>query len=264
YAGVCDCLFKFAGKSVIQLDDSAMNQLLAENDHHGDVYTFALPQAGENFCFALKRTQVTQNRLLLDQDHLDIPRGKATLITGANGVGKTSLFSALTKMIPYSGSLTYREKEIRRQTARTYLRRVGQIFQTASDQFINITVKDEIALSKKQRTGSFFTDQKIKEALADLELDALLDHVVYSLSGGQQKKLQILLMLIADLDVLLIDEPLSGLDHESLSQVMTWLKESQKQRGQTLLIISHELAGLADWCDYHLVFKNRRLTYVDK
>ena len=71
-------------------------------------------------------------------------------------------------------------------------------------------------------------------------------------------------MLISSQKVLLIDEPLSGLDHESAQKVMHLLHESQKQRHQTLLIISHELTNLADWCDYHLIFSNHYLTYSNK
>lgn len=100
--------------------------------------------------------------------------------------------------------------------------------------------------------------------MSSLELDSLLDHVVYSLSGGQQKKLQILLMLISDQDVLLIDEPLNGLDADSAVKVMSLLRESQKARKQTLLIISHELRNLADWCDFHLIFKDQHLAYTNK
>lgn len=262
YQSVCDCLFEFKDHNVKQLDPAAKKQLLQTSVQKND-YSFALPQ-NEAACFTLTKTQLTQNRLLLDQDQLNIITGKTTLITGANGVGKTSLFNALTKMLPYSGSLTYHNREIRQQKTRKYLLHVAQIFQNATDQFLSVTVQDEINLSKKQRTNDFFTDQKIKEVLTDLDLDQHLDQVVYSLSGGQQKKLQILLMLIADQDVLLIDEPLSGLDHLSSQKVMHLLRQSQKERGQTLLIISHELDGLADWCDYHLVFADKQLHYVTK
>ncbi|WEV38763.1 ABC transporter ATP-binding protein [Lactobacillus sp. ESL0680] len=262
YQSVCDCLFEFKDHNVKQLDPAAKKQLLQTSMQKNN-YSFALPQ-NEAACFTLNKTQLTQNRLLLDQNQLNIIAGKTTLITGANGVGKTSLFNALTKMLPYSGSLTYRNREIRQQKTRKYLLHVAQIFQNATDQFLSVTVQDEINLSKKQRTNDFFTDQKIKEVLTDLGLDQHLDQVVYSLSGGQQKKLQILLMLIADQDVLLIDEPLSGLDHLSSQKVMHLLRQSQKERGQTLLIISHELDGLADWCDYHLVFADKQLHYVTK
>ena len=263
YEGHCDNLFQFQGKDLVQLSASEKEKLLQKNTESVS-YTFAIPNDDKEICFKLKNTEITQNRLLLQQEHLNIFSGKTTLITGANGVGKTSLFNALTKMIPYAGSLTYHKQEISKLSARKYLLKVGQIFQNATDQFINVSVADEINLSKKQRTNNYFTDDRINEALATLKLDSLLDHVVYSLSGGQQKKLQILLMLISDQDVLLIDEPLNGLDADSANKVMALLKESQKARSQTLLIISHELRNLADWCDYHLSFKDQHLTYVNK
>ena len=262
YENICDYLFQFKRDNVTLLDEASKNELLHDSQQE-HTYTFALPE-NETPCFVLTNAQVEQNRILLKQDHLNIIAGKTTLITGANGVGKTSLFNVLTKMLPYRGSITYDKREIRNQTTRKYLLEVGQIFQTATDQFIAVSVEDEIKLSLKQAKDSYFTEEKIAEMLDYLDLSQTKDQVVYSLSGGQQKKLQILLMLISSQKVLLIDEPLSGLDHESAQKVMHLLHESQKQRHQTLLIISHELTNLADWCDYHLVFSNHYLTYSNK
>ena len=262
YENICDYLFQFKRNNVTLLDEANKNELLHDSQQE-HTYTFALPE-NETPCFVLTNAQVEQNRILLKQDHLNIIAGKTTLITGANGVGKTSLFNVLTKMLPYRGSVTYDKREIRNQTTRKYLLEVGQIFQTATDQFIAVSVEDEIKLSLKQAKDSYFTEEKIAEMLDYLDLSQTKDQVVYSLSGGQQKKLQILLMLISSQKVLLIDEPLSGLDHESAQKVMNLLHESQKQRHQTLLIISHELTNLADWCDYHLVFSNHYLTYSNK
>ena len=262
YENICDYLFQFKRDNVTLLDEASKNELLHDSQQE-HTYTFALPE-NETPCFVLTNAQVEQNRILLKQDHLNIIAGKTTLITGANGVGKTSLFNVLTKMLPYRGSVTYDKREIRNQTTRKYLLEVGQIFQTATDQFIAVSVEDEIKLSLKQAKDSYFTEEKIAEMLDYLDLNQTKDQVVYSLSGGQQKKLQILLMLISSQKVLLIDEPLSGLDYESAQKVMNLLHESQKQRHQTLLIISHELTNLADWCDYHLVFSNHYLTYSNK
>ncbi|WEV70958.1 ABC transporter ATP-binding protein [Lactobacillus sp. ESL0785] len=263
YRNICDHLFQFKKQQVFEVSPTYKQQLL-DVEQQQSSYSFTLPAPSENICFNLTQTELIHRRCLLQQDNLKIIAGKTTLITGANGVGKTSLFNALTKMMPYNGSLTYHGNELRHLKTRKYLLHVAQIFQNARDQFLSVTVNDELALSKKQRTNHYFTDAKIAQALDYLELDNHLDQVVYSLSGGQQKKLQILLMLIADQDVLLIDEPLNGLDHLSSQKVMHLLKESQKNRGQTLLIISHELTGLADWCDYHLVFANQQLTYTTK
>lgn len=96
-----------------------------------------------------------------------------------------------------------------------------------------------------------------------LNLDTHLNQIVYSLSGGQQKKLQILLMLLSGHDVLLFDEPLSGLDKNSSEIVLQLIRETQKELHQTILIISHQLQEMDKWCDYHLVFANQQLTYVE-
>jgi energy-coupling factor transport system ATP-binding protein len=262
YQNICDNIFQFQKKVITKLSATAKDNLLQKNKDKKN-YHFALPQ-NEQPCFTLTNTKISENRLLLNQKHLQIMAGKTTLITGANGIGKTSLFNALSKMLPYDGSLTYYDHEISQLSTRKYLRQVGQVFQKASDQFINISVADELNLSKKSPNNHFFTDPEINKALIALELDQTLDQVVYSLSGGQQKKLQILLMIIASQAVLLLDEPLSGLDNHSAKQIINLLKENQARQGQTLVIITHDLTNIAKWCDYHLVFKNQQLTYVTK
>ena len=166
-------------------------------------------------------------------------------------------------MIPYTGNFAYLNKEIAQISARKYLTQVAQIFQKASDQFLAVTVKDELELSKKDR-NLFFTEEKVNEWLDKLGLAKHLDQVVYSLSGGQQKKLQILLMLMTKHQVLLIDEPLSGLDHNSVKLVLELMRESQKKLHQTLFIISHQIDELAEFCDYRLILADQRLKYVER
>lgn len=261
YENICDHLYEFEGKTVKELSVNERNHLFKQNKQiHERSYSFALPSGKP--IFKLNKAQIKQNRLLLKQDSLKL-YNKTTLITGSNGVGKTSLFKAMTKMIPYTGSFLYLDHELAKISDRRYLSQVAQIFQNAGDQFLTVTVKDELELSKKDR-NSFFTDQKIDEWVKKLDLEAHLDQVVYSLSGGQQKKLQILLMLMTKHKVLLIDEPLSGLDHESINLILSLLQESQTGLGQTFLIISHQISELAQFCDYHLVFADQQLKYVEE
>ncbi|WP_308557826.1 ABC transporter ATP-binding protein [uncultured Lactobacillus sp.] len=261
YEPVCDNLFQFENKTVQKLSQADKEKIFIQNKKmHAYEYNFAIPTGQP--VFTLKNVQIAQNKLLLDQTNLNI-YSKATLITGPNGVGKTSLFKAMTKMIPYSGQFTYADKEIAKLKSRKYLHQVAQVFQKATDQFLTVTVKDELELSKKDR-NAFFTDEKINEWLDKLDLTSHLDQVVYTLSGGQQKKLQILLMLITKHQVLLIDEPLSGLDHESISLILDLMRESQETLHQTFLIISHQIDELANFCDYRLVFDHQQLKYVEK
>lgn len=261
YENVCDHLFEFKDESVHELSGSEKTTLFVKNKKlHEQEYAFTLPSG--DAVFTLKNTKISQNTLLLNQPCLNI-YNKNTLITGPNGVGKTSLFKAMTKMIPYMGSFSYQGQEIAKLKSRKYLQQVAQIFQKAPDQFLTVTVKDEIELSKKDR-NIFFTDEKIDEWLQKLALSNHLDQVVYTLSGGQQKKLQILLMLMTRHQVLLIDEPLSGLDHDSIKLILELMRESQEKLHQTFLIISHQVNELASFCDYRLVFDDQRLKYVER
>lgn len=258
YENACDHIFQFKKQTIVRLPQQEKQTLLQQAETKQEFH-FALPK-NEEAVFTLKDAQIMQRQILLKQNELNIPRGKTILITGPNGIGKTSFFKALTKMIPYEGNILFNKQEIRNLRSRKYLLHVAQIFQAADDQFLRITVKDEITLSKKIR-NSFFTDERIDQALVKLDLKNHLDQVVYSLSGGQKKKLQILLMLMTKHDALLIDEPLSGLDAVSITQVIDLLKSSQKQLHTTYLIISHQINELAAFCDYHLVFAEQKLHY---
>ncbi|RVU71083.1 MULTISPECIES: ATP-binding cassette domain-containing protein [Lactobacillus] len=260
YGPVCDQVFEFQGPTIVKLNQAQKAALFKPKRV---TLHFPLPSEKETAVFNLNQTKIAQQRTLLAQDQLKIYQGKSTLITGVNGIGKTSFFKALTKMLPYTGHITFNDQEVSGWKAQRYLTHVAQIFQSASDQFLAVTVQDELNLSKKDR-NHYFTDEKIKQALEQLDLTDHLHQVVYSLSGGQQKKLQILLMLMTKHEILLIDEPLAGLDANSVKQVLALMQESQQALQQTFLIISHQIAELSDFCDYHLQFAQRKLQYVSE
>lgn len=207
---------------------------------------------------AIKR----DNYSLLLPTNLGIVKNKTTLLTGPNGVGKSTLLKAIARLLKYEGMINYAGENIQKISPGKYYKHLGLIFQHANDQFLNVTVGEELALGFKTCQNPYFSQQQVNEALAALGLNGREDQVVYSLSGGQKKKLQILLMLMRGQETLLLDEPFTGLDPASLKTVLQLIKASQKEKPQTLLIVSHQLSGLDDFIDYHLTMNHQHLNYV--
>ena len=207
---------------------------------------------------AIKR----ENHSLLLPTNLGIVKNKITLLTGPNGIGKSTLLKAIARLLKYEGKIEYAGENIQKISPGKYYKHLGLIFQHANDQFLNVTVGEELALGFKTCQNPYFNQQQVNEALAALGLNGREDQVVYSLSGGQKKMLQILLMLMRGQETLLLDEPFTGLDPASLKTVLQLIKASQKEKPQTLLIVSHQLSGLDGFIDYHLTMNHQHLNYV--
>ena len=221
---------------------------------------FALPQEKKLASFQMSNLAFGYEKKLVDQKRLLLVQGQATWLTGANGSGKTTFLNVLSKLAPYQGQILYAGKDLSRWSKRKYWGQVGQVFQLSSQQFLTANVQDELALSLKAQQPGFFDQAKSQQLLADFGLTSLQKQSPYLLSGGQQKLLQLACMLLLNRPVLLLDEPLAGLDDQYEQTAAAWLKQAQRA-GQTQLIISHQELPV-DQCAYHLVLKDGRLRYV--
>lgn len=225
-------------------------------------FPVAVPDPGSKAAVTLDHFILQrQNELLIKQEQLIIPQNKITLLTGESGSGKSSFLKALANLIPSQGQITLFDHPQKSFTRRQRGRTVGLMFQNSNDQFLRVTVKEELELSQKNGHHPFFTKEHLQRALQDLGLAALLDRVVYTLSGGQKKKLQLLIMLMMGQPLLLLDEPLSGLDPQSIQQGCQLLQKCQQAFPQTILIISHQFKGIAPLIDYHLQLIDHQLRY---
>ncbi|MGV3089737.1 ABC transporter ATP-binding protein [Lactiplantibacillus argentoratensis] len=195
--------------------------------------SWSAPQRVERPCFQLDHvTLQAGDRQLLVPTTRQLLAQHNTLITGPNGSGKSTLFEALVRLHPYTGEIRYEGTPIDK------LKR------------------------KRYAYGDYFTADRIQTALMQLNLSGRDEQVIYTLSEGQKKKLQILLMLIMQSPVLLMDEPLKGLDLHSINALVALLQTTQAATKQTLIIISHQLTGLMPLIDYQLHFENHHLDWV--
>ena len=181
---------------------------------------------------------------LINGSNFEIPIKSKTLLIGENGSGKSTFFSANFKLAKFKG-------EIKDETKNKLL-----AFQHASDSFLKLTVADEIAFAKK----TVFNKNKmdVEYWMEKFDLVKLLNSSVYTLSGGEQKKLQLLSLLIQNPQAIFLDEPFSGLDQNSVRVVLNLLSEYEG----TLLLISHQFNQLEKFIDYVIKIEDKKIKEI--
>ncbi|MFT8824943.1 MAG: ABC transporter ATP-binding protein [Liquorilactobacillus mali] len=199
-------------------------------------------------------------RPLLSPNSLNIPKGYVGLLSGDNGIGKSTLFAAFSHQKKYSGNILYNGKPSEKIRLRNWARIVANIFQNSSDQFIKLHADEELGFSQSNSLHpEYWTAQRIQDAVNKLDLTHVLKHVNYQLSGGQQKKLQALIILIMSQPIMLFDEPFAGLDLNSLENLLMLIKQTTKDLGLSTLIISHQRRGVVEHIDYELLMDEQTI-----
>lgn len=183
----------------------------------------------------------------LNDISLEIYAGELIFFTGPNGCGKSTLFKLLNGLIfPTKGEYYFDNKKIDKNTlqdnisAKSFHKRIGYIFQNPDVQLFNATVYDEIAFGPRQMNlNEDIIHQRVNELLIYLNIQHLQDRPPYHLSGGEQKKVALAAILALNPDVLMIDEPLNGLDNKTRQWFKDFLIDFIKAN-KTILISTHE------------------------
>lgn len=183
----------------------------------------------------------------LNDISLKIYAGELIFFTGPNGCGKSTLFKLLNGLIfPTKGEYYFDNKKIDKNTlqdnifAKNFHKRIGYIFQNPDVQLFNATVYDEIAFGPRQMNlNEEIIHQRVNELLIYLNIQHLQDRPPYHLSGGEQKKVALAAILALNPDVLMIDEPLNGLDNMTRQWFKDFLLDFIKAN-KTILISTHE------------------------
>lgn len=183
----------------------------------------------------------------LNDISLEIYAGELIFFTGPNGCGKSTLFKLLNGLIfPTKGEYYFDNKKIDKNTlqdnifAKNFHKRIGYIFQNPDVQLFNATVYDEIAFGPRQMNlNEDIIHQRVNELLIYLNIQHLQDRPPYHLSGGEQKKVALAAILALNPDILMIDEPLNGLDNKTRQWFKEFLIDFIKAN-KTILISTHE------------------------
>src|SRR5436190_790749 len=181
---------------------------------------------------------------------LELARGETTSLVGVSGSGKSTLISVLAGlMLPDSGKVVFDGQEITglddSPRARLRARRIGVVLQSGNlipflTAIENVELAIELADGDRAAPGA-------RELLSEVGLRDRLDHPPRRLSGGEAQRVSVAVALANQPDLLLADEVAGELDSSSAEQVMEVIFDAWRERGLTVLFVTHsgELAALA-------------------
>ena len=196
---------------------------------------------------------------------LDVDRGEVVAIIGENGSGKTTLSSLLVGLHrPTSGEGTVCGLDLNQASLRQLTSKVGYVFQYPEHQFVESTVYDEVAFGlRAQKRPTDEVASRVADALQLLRLEDMADKHPLALSMGQKRRLSVATMLILDTEIVILDEPTTGQDRESMDNLMRIIMEA-RERGTTVILITHDMNLVAKYCDKVAVMDEGEIVFYGR
>ncbi|MGH3901996.1 MAG: ABC transporter ATP-binding protein [Pseudonocardiaceae bacterium] len=209
----------------------------------------------------------------VDVTHLEFQRGCITGLIGPNGAGKTTLFNLLTGFDrPNTGRWTFDGASLSRLAAHQVARRgVVRTFQLTKA-LAKLTVLDNMRLGAPKQTGERFfgallgswggqeraNTHKAMELLTRFRLDTKADDLAGCLSGGQRKLLEMARALMMDPTVVMLDEPMAGVN-PALTESLLHHVKSLRDDGMTVVFVEHDMDVIRDISDWVVVMAQGRV-----
>lgn len=188
-------------------------------------------------------------RIAIDRSSFTIPRGRITAIIGPNGSGKSTLLHAISGLLPTEGgSLTVLGREPSSTAMRTS--RVSYVLQhTDVAAGTPLTVREAVGMARYPRLGLLKRPtaedrERVDEAMCLLEIADLANRHVTALSGGQRQRVYVAQGVAQDHDILLLDEPLTGLDLLS-ARTIDHIIHDEPKHGCAVVLTTHDLEEAA-------------------
>ena len=194
-----------------------------------------------------------------------IEEGKITTIMGANGCGKSTLFSLMTKnLYPKKGNIFLRGKNIQNLNLKEFARQVSivQQYNTASD---DITVERLVSFGRtphrKMMQSRTEEDERLTEwAMEVTGILAYRDREVARLSGGQRQRVWIAMALAQNTKLLFLDEPTTYLDIRYQIEILELVKKLNREYGITIVMVLHDINQAIAFSDRVVGLKDGHVT----
>lgn len=188
------------------------------------------------------------SKQILKNVNIHIHCGKLTVIIGKNGTGKSTLLKAILGEIPHEGSITFKNKNNEEKKIK-----IGYVPQKLDLENSPITVYDMVASFSSNKPTFLFKSkklyEKIKEHLKDFGADNLIDRKVNRLSGGELQRVMLGMAMMSKPDLLILDEPISGIDKNGKEQFYKKIYDLKKSNDMAIILVSHDFEYVKKYAD---------------
>lgn len=194
-----------------------------------------------------------------------VQRGEILGLLGTNGAGKTTTIKMICGLLtPDSGTVMVNGIDNQAKRLET-LREISAVLEGNRNIYWRLTVRENLEYfagnrghSRKEVAG------RIEELLAQFHLKDKENELVNRLSRGMQQKLAIAVALLANSEVILLDEPTLGLDVETGYEIRELLKDIVKDQKRTIIMSSHDMGVIQDLCERTVIINNGKLVTDDR
>lgn len=192
----------------------------------------------------------------IDDVSFTVNQGDFLGIIGPNGAGKSTLFAAMLGLnTKYKGTIKFFGTDIRK--SKNYLKEIGYVPQKPIfEKNFPATVNDVVKMGLQKESD----EDKIDEILQQLWIHELSERRIGELSGGQQQRVFIAKALVNNPKVLILDEPVTGIDQQSIDLFYSILKELNSKQNITIIWSSHDLDAVNKLAN-HVACLNRTLFF---
>jgi len=197
----------------------------------------------------------------LDDVSFDLMEGERVAVVGPNGAGKSTLFKVIAGVIdPVEGAVEVYGHEPGGHVCISYIPQRSQV-----DWSFPVTVADVVMMGRISKIGPFRIPspddwEEVEEALRLVEMADLSKRQIGELSGGQQQRMFVARSVAQEAELMLMDEPLTGLDVPSRENVMRALN-ALSAKGVTLMVSMHDLQLAADHYDRIMLLNKSLITF---
>ncbi|MBO6637196.1 MAG: manganese/iron ABC transporter ATP-binding protein [Roseitalea sp.] len=194
----------------------------------------------------------------------EIPRGTITALVGVNGSGKSTLFKAIMGFVPTArGDISVLGMSVAEALDRNIVAYVPQAEEV--DWSFPVLVEDVVMMGRYGHMGFLrrpsATDRKmVDQALERVGMTAFRKRQIGELSGGQKKRVFLARALAQDGQVILLDEPFTGVDVKTEDQIIGLLRDLRAE-GRVMLVSTHNLGSVPEFCDRTVLIKGTVLAH---